>query len=50
MLVKRDLEFTVGDEVLLNVSPTKRIVCFGIKGSLAPDTLHLIGLQLELVP
>jgi hypothetical protein len=28
------LKFAVGDEVLLQVSPTKGIVCFGIKGKL----------------
>jgi hypothetical protein len=33
---RRDLEFAVGDEVLLNVSPTKGIVRFGIKGKLSP--------------
>jgi hypothetical protein len=30
------LEFAVGDEVLLNVSPTKGIVHFGIKEKLSP--------------
>jgi hypothetical protein len=30
------LEFAVGDEVLLKVSPTKGIVRFGIKGNLSP--------------
>jgi hypothetical protein len=33
---RRDLEFAVGDEVLPKVSPTKGIVCFGIKGNLSP--------------
>jgi hypothetical protein len=33
---RRDLEFVVGDEVLLKVSPTKGIVHFGIKGKLSP--------------
>jgi hypothetical protein len=32
---RRDLEFAVGDEVLLKVSPIKGIVCFGIKGKLS---------------
>jgi hypothetical protein len=32
----RDLEFAVGDEVLLKVSLTKGIVRFGIKGKLSP--------------
>jgi hypothetical protein len=41
---RRDLEFAVGDEVLLKVSPTKRIVHFGIKGKLSPRYIgpHLI--------
>jgi hypothetical protein len=39
---RRDLGFALGDEVLLKVSPTKGIVRFGIRGSLAPDTLDLI--------
>jgi hypothetical protein len=30
------LEFVVGDEVLIKVSPTKGIVRFGIKGKLSP--------------
>jgi hypothetical protein len=33
---RRDLEFAVGDEVLLKMSPTKGIVHFGIKGKLSP--------------
>jgi hypothetical protein len=33
---RRDLEFVVGDEVLLKVSPTKGIIHFGIKGKLSP--------------
>jgi hypothetical protein len=33
---QRDLEFVVGDEVLLKMSLTKQIVCFGIKGKLSP--------------
>jgi hypothetical protein len=32
---RRDLEFTVGNEVLLKVSPTKGIVHFGVKGKLS---------------
>jgi hypothetical protein len=32
---QRDLEFVVGDEVLLKVSPTKGIVHFGVKGKLS---------------
>jgi hypothetical protein len=33
---RRDLEFAVGDEVLLKVSPTKGIVRFGTRGKLNP--------------
>ena len=33
---RRDLEFEVGDQVLLRVSPTKRVVRFGTKGKLSP--------------
>ena len=33
---RRDLEFSVGDEVLLKVSPTNGIVCFGTRGKLSP--------------
>jgi hypothetical protein len=33
---RRDLEFAVGDEVLLKVSPIKRIVRFDIKGKPSP--------------
>ncbi|GJX61087.1 putative reverse transcriptase domain-containing protein [Tanacetum coccineum] len=35
-LVRKPLEFTIGDRVLLNVSPWKRVVRFGKKGKLAP--------------
>jgi hypothetical protein len=33
---RRDLEFAVGDQVLLKVSPTKGIVRFGATGKLNP--------------
>jgi hypothetical protein len=33
---RRDLEFSVGDYVLLRVSPTKGVVRFGISGKLNP--------------
>ncbi|GJW66786.1 putative reverse transcriptase domain-containing protein [Tanacetum coccineum] len=33
---KKPLEFSVGDHVLLKVSPWKGMVCFGKKGKLAP--------------
>ena len=32
----RDLEFTVGERVLLNVSPMKGVMRFGKKGKLSP--------------
>jgi hypothetical protein len=48
-ILDRDLEFVVGD-VLLKVSPMKRIVCFDIKGKLRPRYIGPILLQLELVP
>jgi hypothetical protein len=35
-MLDRDLEFVVGDEVLLNVSPLKGIIHFGINGKLSP--------------
>jgi hypothetical protein len=37
---RRDLEFAVGDQVLLRVSPIKGIVCFGTTGKLS---LRYIG-------
>jgi hypothetical protein len=45
---RRDLEFTVGDEVLLKVSPTKGIVHFGVKGKLSPRYIgpYLITAQI----
>ncbi|GKB59110.1 hypothetical protein Tco_0915296, partial [Tanacetum coccineum] len=33
---RKPLEFSVGDYVLLKVSPWKGVVCFGNKGKLAP--------------
>jgi len=33
---RRDLEFQVGDQVLLKVSPNKGVVRFGVKGKLSP--------------
>jgi hypothetical protein len=33
---RRDLEFAVGDQVLLRVSPTKEVVRFGVSGKLSP--------------
>jgi hypothetical protein len=33
---RRDLDFVVGDQVLLRVSPTKGVVWFGVSGKLSP--------------
>jgi hypothetical protein len=33
---RQDLEFVVGDQVLLRVSPTKGVVWFGVSGKLSP--------------
>jgi hypothetical protein len=33
---RRDLEFAVGDQVLLMVSPTRGVVWFGVSGKLSP--------------
>jgi hypothetical protein len=33
---RRDLEFAVGDQVLLKISPTKGVVQFGVSGKLSP--------------
>jgi hypothetical protein len=33
---RRDLEFAVGDKILLKVSPTKGIVHFNVKGKISP--------------
>jgi hypothetical protein len=33
---RQDLEFAVGDQVLLRVSPTKGVVRFGVSGKLSP--------------
>jgi hypothetical protein len=33
---RRVLEFAVGDQVLLRVSPTKGVVWFGVSGKLSP--------------
>jgi hypothetical protein len=39
---RRDLEFAVGDEVLLKVSRQKELFILASRGSLAPDTFGLI--------
>ncbi|KAL6185928.1 hypothetical protein ACLB2K_042050 [Fragaria x ananassa] len=58
-LKRRQVEFDVGDHVLLNVSPTKRVVRFGKKGKLAPryvgpfESLEKVGdltYRLALLP
>ena len=41
----RDLAFEIGDHVYLRVSPMKGTRCFGIKGSLPPDTSDLSRLS-----
>jgi hypothetical protein len=33
---RRDLEFVVGDQVLLRVSPTRGVIRFGVSGKLSP--------------
>jgi hypothetical protein len=35
-VTRRDLEFAVGDQVLLRVSPTRGVVRFGVSGKLSP--------------
>ncbi|GKF14793.1 hypothetical protein Tco_0056255, partial [Tanacetum coccineum] len=46
---RKPLEFSVGDYVLLKVSPWKGVVCFGKKGKLAPrfvrpfETIERVG-------
>nr|GEU46699.1 hypothetical protein [Tanacetum cinerariifolium] len=49
--MRKPLEFEVGDQVLLKVSPWKGVVCFGKKGNLAPryssvhDTFYVSNLK-----
>ena len=40
-MIRRDLEFGEGNEVLLRVSPTKVVVRFGTKGKLSPRFIGL---------
>ncbi|GJX80139.1 hypothetical protein Tco_0328288 [Tanacetum coccineum] len=48
---RKPLEFEVGDQILLKVSPLKGAICFGKKGKLAPryvgpfEILERIGLK-----
>jgi hypothetical protein len=44
---QRDLEFVMGDEVFLKVTPTKGIIPLGIKGKLSPKYIgpYLITAQ-----
>ncbi|GJU34210.1 putative reverse transcriptase domain-containing protein [Tanacetum coccineum] len=45
---RKPLEFEVGDQVLLKVSPRKGVIRFGKKGKLAPsvhDTFHVLNLK-----
>nr|GEV00380.1 hypothetical protein [Tanacetum cinerariifolium] len=44
---RKPLEFSVGDYVLLKVSPWKGVVCFGKKGKLAPRFVGLNTLNLK---
>ncbi|GKD27046.1 putative reverse transcriptase domain-containing protein [Tanacetum coccineum] len=37
---RKPLEFEVGDQVLLKVSPWKGVICFGKKGKLALSSVH----------
>jgi hypothetical protein len=37
---RQDLEFVVGDQVLLRVSPTKEVVRFGVSGKLSPKYIR----------
>jgi hypothetical protein len=41
-MLDRDLEFGMGDEVLLKVSRHKELFVLASRGSLAPDILDLI--------
>ena len=45
---RRDLEFSVGDEVLLKVSPTKGVVRFGTRGKLSPRYIGALAYRLQL--
>jgi hypothetical protein len=39
-VMRRDVEFVVGDQVLLRVSPTKGVVRFGVSGKLSPRYIN----------
>jgi hypothetical protein len=45
---RRDLEFAVGDQVLLRVSPTKGVVQFGVSGKLSPRYIGLFSILAQV--
>ncbi|GKB77223.1 putative reverse transcriptase domain-containing protein [Tanacetum coccineum] len=47
---RKPLEFSVGDQVLLKVSPYKGVVCFGKKGKLAPRFVGLLEITERIGP
>ncbi|GKD98489.1 putative reverse transcriptase domain-containing protein, partial [Tanacetum coccineum] len=47
---RKPLEFSVGDQVLLKVSPYKGVVCFGKKGKLAPRFVGLLEINERIGP
>ncbi|GJW88090.1 putative reverse transcriptase domain-containing protein [Tanacetum coccineum] len=48
--IVKPLEFSVGDHVLLKVSPWKGIVCFGKKGKLAPRFVRPFEITERIIP
>nr|GEU69091.1 putative reverse transcriptase domain-containing protein [Tanacetum cinerariifolium]GEV99222.1 putative reverse transcriptase domain-containing protein [Tanacetum cinerariifolium] len=46
---RKPLEFEVGDQVLLKVSPWKGVIRFGKKGKLAPKTLRFVEEPVEIM-
>ncbi|KAK8636992.1 hypothetical protein V6N13_064424 [Hibiscus sabdariffa] len=56
---RKDIEFAVGDQVFLKVSPWKKVLCFGRKGKLSPrfigpyrilEKVGTVAYKLELPP
>jgi hypothetical protein len=45
---RRDMEFIVGDQVLLRVSPTKGVVRFGVSGKLSPRYIGLFSILAQV--
>jgi hypothetical protein len=43
-VTRQDLEFVVGDQVLLRVSPTKGVVQFGVSRKLSPRYIGLFSI------